>query len=163
MNIIHPDKFCNIAPLFEGWDDVIVLSCLQGHMGQAWADNEDSPTVAKIESLGFCYVAGDAGSSQAKELLHQLSGGLELQLNSEAWHNLVMKEIDNKTYKFSRFKFKRDSKLFDKAKLQSYVQKLPEGYEMTLIDEGMFQHLPTLGWADYHCSQFYSFELFQKS
>ena len=162
MNIVNPDKFCNIAPLFSGWDDVIILSGLQGHMGQVWADNEDSPTIAKIELLGFCYVAGDADSSQAKELLHQLPGGLELQLNDEAWHNLVVQEIDDKVHKFSRFKFKRDSSLFDKANLQSYIHKLPKGYEVASIDEVMFRQLLTLDWAEEHCSQFSSFELFQK-
>jgi len=162
MNAVPQDKLKNIAPLFAGWDDVIILSCLQGHMGQAWADDLNAPTVAKIELLGFCYVAGDAGSPQAKELLRQIAVEMELQLNSEAWHNLAEKAIDNRTHKFMRYKFKKDAGLFDKAKLHSFAQTLPEGYTLAPIDEAMFRHLPTFDWADCHCSQFSSYEEFQK-
>jgi len=162
MNIVPQDKLKNIAPLYSGWDEVVILSCLQGHTGQAWADNADAPTVARIESLGFCFVSGNADSPQARELLHQIPVGLELQFNSKTWHKLVKEEMDDRTYKFTRYKFKRDSSLFDKEKLRSYTQALPEGYVLAPIDEVMFKHLPTFDWADCHCAQFSSYEEFQE-
>jgi len=161
MIAIQKEKLDNIAPLFANWDEVIIKSCLQGHMGQAYADNEDEPTVAKIECLGFCFIAGDADSPQATELMIHLEEGLEMQLNSEAWHNLVRKEISNKTYEFKRYKFKKDLSFFDKNRLDAYVRKLPEGYEIMPIDEKLFHELPKQEWADCHCSQFSSFDEFQ--
>jgi len=161
MKIVRKDKLNNIAPLFNGWEDVAILSCLQGHMGQAWADDEDTPIVAKIISVGFCYVAGDASSPQAKELLRQVPIGIELQVNSEEWHKITAETIPNTVYPLTRFKFKKDTTLFDKKKLHSYVQALPEDYIIVPIDEVMFSRFPT-DVFDNHCMQFASYADFQK-
>jgi len=161
MKIVSTEKLNNIAPLFNGWEDVAILSCLQGHLGQVWADDEDAPTVAKIVCMDFCYVAGDAGSPQAGELLRGIPIGSELQVNSDAWHQAVKEAIPNTTYPLTRFKFKKDAALFDKEKLQSYIQALPEGYVIAPIDEAMFRRFPTEVF-DYHCTQFASYADFQK-
>jgi len=161
MKIVRKDKLNNIAPLFDGWEEVSILSCLQGHNGQAWADDEDAPTVAKIVFMDFCYVAGDASSPQARELLRQIPIGSELQVNSEAWHKIVAEELPNTTYPLTRYKFKKDLTLFDKEKLQSYVQALPKEYVIVPIDDKMFCRFPTEVF-DYHCAQFTSYEDFQK-
>jgi len=129
-------------------------------MGQAWADDENSPTIAKIDCLGICYVAGDATLPQARELLRQITKGYELQVNNEVWHNLIQDELSDKIYKFTRFKFKRNFSLFDSEKLQTYIQALPNIYEVRLIDEAIFHHLPTV--IDSHCEQFSSFSQFEK-
>jgi len=162
MRIIGTNKIINIAPLFASWDEVAVLSCLQGHMGQVWADNEDAPTVAKIVFAGFCYVAGDANSAQAREILRQIPKGFELQLNSEAWHKTAQETLADTTQKFTRFNFKRDFGMFDREKLRSHIKTLPDWYEISLIDEEMFRYLPTLNWSRGHCSQLPSFAKFQK-
>jgi len=160
--MITTKKLSNITPLFANWDEVIIKSCLQGHMGQAYTDNEDKPMVAKIECLGFCFATGDANSPQAKELLSHLDAGLELQLNNEAWHNLVKNEMENKIYEFKRYKFKKDIGLFDRGRLNVFARKLPAGYEIVPIGESLFHELPKQYWADGHCSQFASFDEFQR-
>jgi len=161
MKITNRNKLNNIALLFEGWNDVAILSCLQGHTGHVWVDDEDDPTVAKIVFNDSCYVAGDANSPLAKEILRQIPAGSELQVNSEAWHKVVKEEIPNTTYPLTRFKFKKDSTLFDKEKLQSYIQALPKEYTIASIDETMFSCFPTEVF-DYHCTQFASYSDFQK-
>jgi len=161
MKIVSKDKLNNIAPLFNGWEEVAILSCLQGHLGQAWADDEDAPTVAKIVFLDFCFVAGDASLPRAKELLRQIPIGSELQVNSEAWHKTVSEVLPDTIYPLTRFKFKKDAALFDKEKLDSYIQALPKDYVIAPIDEVMFRRFPT-DVFDYHCTQFASYADFQK-
>lgn len=34
--------------MFEKMDDTTILSCLQGHMGNAWVDDLENPTVTQI-------------------------------------------------------------------------------------------------------------------
>ncbi|MCL1787133.1 MAG: GNAT family N-acetyltransferase [Defluviitaleaceae bacterium] len=161
MKLISKEKRSSIAPLFEGWGDVGILSYLQGHGGQAWADDEDAPTVANITSMDVCYVAGNADSPQAKELLRQIPIGNELQVHSEAWHKAVAEAIPNTTYPITRYKFKKDAALFDKDKLRAYIQALPKEYTIAPIDEAMFNHFPTEVF-DCHCTQFASFAEFEK-
>lgn len=45
------------APLFEGWEEAILWPCLQGVMGEVYADDLERPISAAI--LGdFCFQAG---------------------------------------------------------------------------------------------------------
>ena len=161
MKIVEKSKLNNIAPLFSGWEEVAILSCLQGHMGQAWADDDNAPTVAKIESMGFCYVAGDTSSPQAREFLRSVPADSELQVNSDAWRELVLDELSSTIYPLTRFKFKKDAALFDKEKLHLYVQALHKDYVLAPMDEAMFFRFPTSVF-DGHCAQFASYADFNK-
>ncbi|MGR5874210.1 GNAT family N-acetyltransferase [Bacillus pacificus] len=43
-----------LVEMFDDFDSTIVLSYLQGHMGSAWVDNLENPTVAQITVGIFC-------------------------------------------------------------------------------------------------------------
>ena len=135
---VNHTALSNITPLFNGWNDVMILSCLQGHLGQAYANKKDAPTVAKIEVLGVCYAVGDTGSPDAKTLLHQLPSHMELQVQGEAWHNLVKRELSEKTHTFTRYEFEKDPSMFDTVKLQAYAAQLSSDYTLAAIDAEMF-------------------------
>ena len=36
-----------IAPLFSGWNETLIWSVLEGHMGYAVADDDESPTAKR--------------------------------------------------------------------------------------------------------------------
>lgn len=47
-----------IEPFFDGWEEPLIRSCLQGYMGYAITDNDEKPsaaliTVALAEKLGY--------------------------------------------------------------------------------------------------------------
>ena len=44
-----------IAPLFSGWQETMIWSCLQGHMGVAAADDWKSPSSACITVGDFSF------------------------------------------------------------------------------------------------------------
>ena len=48
-----------IAPLFEGWEETMVWSCLQGCMGYAIVDHEETPRAAQLVVGDFCFFAGE--------------------------------------------------------------------------------------------------------
>ena len=52
------DLLQKIAPLFAGWNETLIWSVLQGHMGYAIADNEEVPTAAQLVLGDFCFLAG---------------------------------------------------------------------------------------------------------
>ena len=41
--------------LFYGWNESLILSCLQGYMGKAWVDNLINPKSAQIVLGDFCF------------------------------------------------------------------------------------------------------------
>ena len=56
---IKGEALIRIASLFDGWEETLVWSCLQGQMGRAFADNASHPRSARIELADFCYLAGE--------------------------------------------------------------------------------------------------------
>ena len=61
-----------IAPLFSGMEETMIWSCLQGVMGDAWADRNDRPSAARIFIGGFLFFAGDSNAEGAEELVKDL-------------------------------------------------------------------------------------------
>ena len=62
-----------IAPLFDGWEETMIWSCLQGVMGRAvW---NGSRTAAAVISGDFAFLAGEPDG----ELVRQAAGAILLQ------------------------------------------------------------------------------------
>ena len=48
------------APVFEGWDETLIWSCLQGVMGEVYAvEGENGTLLAQAVLSDFCFFAGD--------------------------------------------------------------------------------------------------------
>ena len=47
------------APLFAGWDDTMIWSCLQGVMGHIYVDSLQQPRSAMALLGDFCFFAGE--------------------------------------------------------------------------------------------------------
>ena len=65
-----------IAPLFAGWEETLIWSVLEGHMGFAIADDEQNPTSAQVAVGDICFFAGRpdegiAAKAGAPELVPQ--------------------------------------------------------------------------------------------
>ena len=65
---LQPSDIPAIAPLFVGWEESLIWSCLQGCMGEAWADRKENPESARI-ILQEKYTQGLSNRSQPKEAL----------------------------------------------------------------------------------------------
>lgn len=59
----------NIADFFDGINDAVVFSCLQGHMGNAYVKSWDDPKAAMIINGDYGYFGGDAFSEDAANLI----------------------------------------------------------------------------------------------
>ena len=55
-----------LVEMFDDFDSTIVLSYLQGHMGNAWVDNLENPTVAQITVGIFVFYAGNQTQKRRK-------------------------------------------------------------------------------------------------
>lgn len=124
-----------LIPMFEGMDDTIILSCLQGHMGEAYVDNIDTPTVAVLIVGVFVIVSGAVNSEVAEELLLNIPQNSLVLTDTDEWKNKIEKIYDGRYEKFSRYSFKKDAKYLDYNYIKSLISKLPNGYELRKIDE----------------------------
>ena len=69
MRLVKGEAALNgVAPLFANWDETLIWTALQGIMGQVWTVGE-SRAVACCQTGDFVFLAGDARSPEAEQLL----------------------------------------------------------------------------------------------
>lgn len=138
-----------VAPLFDGWEETMVWSCLQGVMGKAYA-NEDF-SAGLIVSQDFCFLAG----SPDLELL-ALAKGPILVPRTEDWSSLIEARFGAKAIREARYAIQKEPEIFDREWLESLAAALPEGYTLRMIDEELVPVLMSEEWSKDFCSAFRS-------
>lgn len=126
-----------IASLFENMNSTMLLSYLQGYMGEAWVDDLENPTVAQVRIGIFDFFAGDTTSKAAKELLFNLLEHTLAIVDGDDWKKLIETIHEKRIEKFDRFEFEKNPEQFDSEHLQGYLASLPEGYELKKMDESL--------------------------
>lgn len=126
-----------LVPMFEHIDSTIVLSYLQGHMGTAWVDNLENPTVAQITVGIFVFYAGNPNTKEAEELLYNLPEFPLVIVDSDEWKNRIETVHNGAIEKFKRYRFEKNSEHFDTTHLLNLSSSLPNGYEIKKIDKNI--------------------------
>lgn len=158
-----------LAPLFEGWQETLIWSCLQGEMGAAWSDGNIPPQAAQIITGDFYFFAGDAASAEAGALVRNLTVPRETRSSTalflpqdEAWAELIVSVYGKRAQRSVRYAIKKESDIFDRKTLESFRCALPGHYRLTPIDREIYDITKQEDWAFDFCSQFESFEDYQK-
>lgn len=133
----HVNSRKKLFSMFEKMDDTTILSCLQGHMGNAWVDNLENPTVTQIIVGDFVFYAGDPNAEEAKELLYNLPKTILAIVDTDEWKNRIETVHQGSIEKIQRYKFRKDPEDLDRNHIQNFLEKLPEGYELKRIDESL--------------------------
>ncbi|PEJ94170.1 GNAT family N-acetyltransferase [Bacillus toyonensis] len=144
--------------MFEDFNNVILLSYLQGHMGRAWVNDLENPTVAQVTVGIFTFYTGDPNVKETEELLRNIPEKMLVIVNSEEWKKRLETFYERKIDKFLRYKFKRNSEFFNRSKLQSFISTLPKGYELRRIDEHIANNSTLHKLSEDFTSQFQSVE-----
>lgn len=160
---VENQDMCKIAPLFLQTEDTSVLSCLQGHMGNAWADSIDSPRSAQIITGDFCFFAGDSSIAQARQLVSNIPDGFRspwiiMIPPNEGWAALIEEAYPGRHRRFERYALKKEKGIFDAEKLRTYADQLPQGYTLAPIEEELYAQSKMLDWFKDCCAQFPSYE-----
>lgn len=123
--------------MFKNMEDTCILSCLQGHMGNAWVDDIENPTVAQITVGDFVFFAGDPNIKEAEQLLKNVPEDFLVIVETEAWKNQIEAVHQGSFEKFSRYKFRKDPEDLDRNRIQTFLTTLSDGYELKRIDESL--------------------------
>lgn len=131
---LHGKLRKKLIPMFDGMDDTVILSCLQGHMGSAWVDDLENPTVVQVKVGIFVFFAGNPNAKMAEELLCNLSDYNLVIVNTDEWKKRIESVHKGSLEKFQRYNFKKNPEHLDKNHIQNLLSPLPEGYELKKID-----------------------------
>ncbi|NLO40222.1 MAG: GNAT family N-acetyltransferase [Ruminiclostridium sp.] len=164
LETVHMPKS---APLFQDLEITMLWSCLEGFMGNAWADNIENPRCARIITADFCCFAGDSSSSEAVLFVKDIpsifpKNSILMVPENDAWGTLIEQVWEGRYEKFSRYELKKEKGIFDLIQLKSFVEKLKAGYTLAAVDERLFYLTRQEDWSSDLCSQFPTYEDFHK-
>ena len=120
-------------PLFAGWHETLIYSCLQKVMGKIYVTDTEAPKSAFAFVGCFAFYAG---VPDRELMLNKPDGFVIMTPQNEAWGKLIEECYPDCT-KMTRYAIRKDTK-FDKALLEANVKKLPEGYELKAIDAEIY-------------------------
>ncbi len=144
--------------LFKNWNEALIWSYLDGYMGYIIVDNDIDPTSAMIDVGDFCFFAGKPNS----ELFNQLSGFKILIPKDKPWEELIESNYGDSAEKITRYAIKKEPNVFNKEKLQGYIEALDSNYEIRLFDEEIYKMAKKEEWSGDLCSQFKTYEDYQQ-
>lgn len=147
------------AQLFDGWQEAMIWSCLQGCTGTLTCNHDNHPTAALIDIGDFCFLAGEPDAN----LCEALKGNKLLIPRTQAWAKMIEATFGSKAVSITRYAMKKEPDAFNSIRLAEYVAKLDPAYELHMIDRTIYQMTKTEPWAYDLCSQFDTYEEYQKS
>ena len=125
------------APLFDGLEDSLIQTCLDGLMGgKIYVTDTEAPRSAMAFVAEFAYFAGEPDRELAS---FKPEGYVGMVPPDENWAALI-EEYWPDADKTVRYAIKKDAR-FDRKKLEGLVASLPEGYELKRIDGEIYDML----------------------
>jgi len=120
-------------PIFEGWKETLIYSCLQKVMGKVFVTDTVAPKAAMAYVGCFAFVAGEP----ERELVLGVPEGFTIMTpQNDDWARLI-EDCYPDAKKVTRFAIKKDTK-FDEAHLKEIVNGLADGYELRKIDSEIY-------------------------
>lgn len=158
---VEKKQLKQIAPLFEGIQDSMVIACLQGYMGNAYVETLDHPKAALIVSGEYSFFAGDPNSEEAVNLVNNLfvanqSDSTVVIFDDEnpEWEKLLMSIPENNPKIVPRFGIVQKDYDFDDNILRRYIDALPEGFELVRFDKNIYNQAMAEDWSKEFCEVF---------
>ena len=144
--------------LFSGWEEAMIWSCLQGHMGTLILADEEEPKSAGIIHGDFCFFAGQP----CDDILKPIHGTKLLVPRDDAWAQQIEYFFGNAVEKIQRYAIKKEGDVFDRDRLNAYVSALDSRYELRMIDSMIFEMAGKEEWSVDLCSQFANYADYQR-
>lgn len=155
------DTTC-VEMLFEGWEETLIWSCLQGVMGHVFADDLTSPSAAMAMVGDFCFFVGEPNRQLVEYKPECCKQGFMIMVpQNRKWGGLIELVYRDKATKVTRYAIKKEPDVFDVAYLNGIVETLPDGCRLCRIDKTIFDLTKKEKWMHDWTSQYDSFEQYE--
>lgn len=149
--------------LFKGRCETMVWSCLQGIMGNIYADDKENPRSAAAILGDFCFFAGQPDEKLAAYKPEEISKKFIIMVPpSEQWSKVIKMVYGEKALLITRYAFEKNTDGFDIQKLRAAAGSLPRGYSIKMIDKPLFELCGLFEWSRDLVSQYKDYETYKK-
>ncbi len=165
--ITHAEE---ISHLYEGWEETMIYSALEGVMGEIYTSVGTSGEIqnAVIRLGEFLFFAGVPShelvsfkpASYATNFAIFVSKQDE---NSELWNKAFEEIYKAKAKRITRYSTKKEPHVFKTELLERTFCAIPEGYSLVSMNEELFEECRGLSWGRDFVSQYESFDSFSKN
>lgn len=135
-----------VAHLFDGWQETMIWSCLQGVMGRLYADDLSAPRAAAARLGDFYFLAGrpDSGLILREEGKQDF---LIMVPQHEGWEEEIEHCLGAKAKRVTRYAMKKEPDVFDRERLTAFAGSLPDGYRLALLDGPLYVCCRKTAWC----------------
>ena len=137
------------APLFAGWEKGMILSCLQGHMGQVRTRGGHPPESALCAIGDFCFFAGRPDPALVRQADRPL-----LVPRTGDWAPVIRAVWGRRAVPFLRYALCGAPEDFDRDRLAAFAAALPPGFSLSPILAGHYPLLTAQDWSRDLCGNF---------
>lgn len=127
-----------LYPVFKDMCDTLILTCLQGHMGEAYYIDEFKAALIYVSP--FAFLAGDINSDNIEALLEKIPNDSLLVVENKDFENLIEKRFKEKAYKFKRYSFIRDINNLNYDYIMKLTDDLPQDYILKKVDNEILEN-----------------------
>jgi len=137
-----------IAPLFDGWQEAVIWSYLEGHMGEAFADDIESPRSACIVLGDFAFFGGEPNA----DLIRRIDIPI-LTPQNDAWAKMIERTLGSAVTKSERYAIEKTRGIFNREHLLR-LAKAPDGYTLRLFDRDLCTQAMENDWSRDFCANY---------
>ena len=135
--------------LFGEIKETMILSALEGVMGEIHGDDPDSPRCVRATLGDLAFFAGETESASARRLVETspvpiLAAGNESE--TSRWEKLILSVFPDAEPR-TRYAIKKESDIFDRDKLRALIFSLPEGFSIQPIEGEWFNRCLKEDWS----------------
>lgn len=143
-----------VAPLFDGWEETLIYSCLEGAMGSVYTDSQERCAIAFIGDFAFY-----AGIPSAEAVQFNPDPVCQFRImvpQSRDWYEIIQRSFGSRSKAVSRYAFRKDT-IFDIPHLETLKASLPQGYALKMLDEEVYRFCQENDWCRDWVSLFSSY------
>lgn len=138
-----------VCALFDGWQDTMVWSCLDGSMGHLYATPDGEHPESAMAILGsFCFFAGKPDASLAAYKPDWCTQDFIMMIAQDpAWFPIIEEVYGERAQRITRYSIKKEPDVFDRDRLEGFVRALDTQFRLCMIDETLYHRCLAGGWS----------------
>lgn len=177
--VYEPKDASHVSALFDGWEDTMVLSCLQGIMGKLYApeppchtgtlcgtgtsSGSDSPASAMAVLGDFTFFAGRVSRELIAFQPEECKRDFRIMVGKgRDWQDAVLAYYGSRARVVSRYAFRKDPLAFERSVLEKAASALPDGFTLDRIDAPLYHLCRSRAWSLDLVSQFPDYERYRR-
>lgn len=134
-----------VAPLFAGWNDTMIISCLEGIMGKVYGNGRESPTSSLTILKDFAFLAGQPD----RELIALAMENTDFRIlvpQNQAWSQAIEAVYGTCAKAVTRYATRKDN-IFEYSALQTLLHTIPHGLSLHPVNEMLYQKCLLSSWS----------------